>query len=72
MADRREAAEEARSPCDLGSKIGGGKTESYLEMTGDLAPVYQEEGGQGLEGLSRSEETWSLSGIRCSQLRCRA
>ncbi len=55
MAGRREAAEGVRSPCDLGSEIGGGKTESYLEMTGDLAPVYQEEGGQGREGLSRSE-----------------
>ncbi len=55
MAGRREAAEGARSPCDLGSKIGGGKTESCLEMTGDLAPVYQEGGGQGRKGLSRSE-----------------
>jgi hypothetical protein len=55
MASRREAAKGARSPCELGSKIGGGKTESCLEMTGDLAPVYQEEGGQGREGLSRSE-----------------
>ncbi len=55
MAGREETAEGARGPHDLGSKIGGGKTESYLEMTGDLAPVYQEGEVQGREGLSRSE-----------------
>jgi hypothetical protein len=55
MAGKKEAAEGAGSPYDLGSRIGGRKTESYLETTGDLAPVYQEEGVQGREGLSRSE-----------------
>jgi hypothetical protein len=56
MAGRRKAAERAEGPRDLGSKIGGRKTESYLETTGDLAPVYQEEGGHGREGLSRSDK----------------
>ncbi len=44
----------AGSPCDLRSK-GSRKTESYLETTEDLTPVYQEEGERGGEGLSRSE-----------------
>jgi hypothetical protein len=57
MAGRGEAAERAEGPLDLGSKIGGRKTKSYLETTGDLAPVYQEEEVHGWEGLSRSE--WS-------------
>jgi hypothetical protein len=55
MAGRGETAGGARGPCDLRSKIGGGKAESYLETTGDLAPVYQEKGERGREGLSRSE-----------------
>ncbi len=55
MAGREEAAEKAEGPRDLGSEIGGRKTESYLETTGDLAPVYQGEGVQGRKGLSRSE-----------------
>ncbi len=55
MAGREEAAERAEGPRYLGSEIGGRKTESYLEKTGDLAPVYQGEGVQGREGLSRSE-----------------
>ncbi len=56
MAGRREAAEGTGGPCDLGSKIGRRKTESYLETTGDLAPVYQEEEVHGREGLSRSDK----------------
>jgi hypothetical protein len=56
MAGKKEAAEGTGSPCDLGSRISGRKTESYLETTGDLAPVYQKEGVQGREGLSRSEK----------------
>jgi hypothetical protein len=56
MADRREAAKGARDPCDRGSKIGGRKTKSYLETTGDLPPVYQEEEVYGREGLSRSDK----------------
>jgi hypothetical protein len=55
MAGREEAAERAEGPRNLRLEIGGRKTESYLETTGDLAPVYQEEGAQGREGLSRSE-----------------
>jgi hypothetical protein len=55
MAGREEAAEGAGGPRDLRSEIGRQKAESYLEMTGDLAPVYQGEGEQGREGLSRSE-----------------
>ncbi len=55
MAGRDEATKGAGGPHDQGSEIGGRKTESILETTGDLAPVYQEEGEQGREGLSRSE-----------------
>ncbi len=55
MAGREEAAERADGPRDLGSEIGRGKTDSHLETTGDLAPVYQGEGAQGREGLSKSE-----------------
>jgi hypothetical protein len=55
MAGREEAAERAEGSRDLGSEIGRQKTESYLETTGDLALVYQGEGAQGREGLSRSE-----------------
>ena len=55
MAGREEAAERAEGSRDLGSEIGRQKTESYLETTGDFAPVYQGEGEQGQEGLSRSE-----------------
>ena len=55
MAGRGEAAGRAEGPRDLGSEIGGRKTESYLETTGDLVPVYHGEGVQGQEGLSRSE-----------------
>jgi hypothetical protein len=55
MAGRDEATKGAGGPHDLRSEIGGRKTESILETTGDLAPVYPEEGEQGLEGLSRSE-----------------
>jgi hypothetical protein len=42
-------------PHDLRSEIGGRKAESHLETSGDLAPVYQGEGEQGREGLSRSK-----------------
>ncbi len=55
MAGRDEATKRAEGPHDRRSEIGGRKTESILETTGDLAPVYQEEGEQGREGLSRSE-----------------
>jgi hypothetical protein len=55
MAGREEAAERAEGPHDRGSRIGGRKTESCLETTGDLAPVYQDEGVQGRESLSRRE-----------------
>ncbi len=55
MAGRKDAAEGAEGPRDLRSEIGRRKTESYLETTGDFAPVYQGEGEQGQEGLSRSE-----------------
>jgi hypothetical protein len=55
MAGREEAARGAVGPRDLRSEMGGRKAKSYLEMTGDLAPVYQGEGEQGREGLSRSE-----------------
>jgi hypothetical protein len=52
MAGRDEATKRA----DRRSEIGGRKTESILETTGDLAPVYQGEGEQGREGLSRCEK----------------
>ncbi len=55
MAGRKEAAEGAEGLRDLRSEISRRKTESYLEMSGDLVPVYQGEGEQGWEGLSRSE-----------------
>jgi hypothetical protein len=55
MAGREEAAERAEGPRDRGSEIARSKAESYLETTGDLAPVYQGEGVQGREGLSRSK-----------------
>jgi hypothetical protein len=55
MVGREEATKEAGGPHDLRSGIGGQKAESNLETTGDLAPVYQGEGEQGREGLSRSE-----------------
>ncbi len=55
MVGREEAAEGAGGPRDLRSEIGRRKTESYLETTGDLATVYQGEGEQGREGLSRSK-----------------
>jgi hypothetical protein len=55
MAGRDEATKGAEGPHDRRSEIGGRKTKRILETTGDLAPVYQEEGEQGREGLSRSE-----------------
>ncbi len=55
MASREEAAGGAGGPRDQRSEIGCRKTERYLEVTGDLAPVYQEEGEHGRDGLSRSE-----------------
>jgi hypothetical protein len=55
MAGREEATKGAGGLHDLRSEIGGRKAESDLETTGDLAPVYQGEGEQGREGLSRSE-----------------
>ncbi len=55
MAGRKETAGGAGSPCDLRSRVGSRKTKSYLETTVDLAPVYQEGGEQGREGISRSE-----------------
>ncbi len=55
MAGRDEATKGAGGPHNLRSEIGGRKTESILESTGDLAPLYQGEGEQGQEGLSRSE-----------------
>jgi hypothetical protein len=56
MAGRNEATKGTEGPHDQRSEIGGRKTESILETTGDLAPVYQGEGEQGREGLSRSEK----------------
>jgi hypothetical protein len=56
MAGRDEATKGAEGPRDRRSEIGGRKTERILETTGDLAPVYQGEGEQGREGLSRSEK----------------
>jgi hypothetical protein len=53
MASRMEAAEGARGPSDARSKTGCAKTGSYMKAVGDLAPVYQEEGGQGQGGPSR-------------------
>ncbi len=55
MAGRKDAAEGAEGPRHVRSEIGRRKTESYLETTGDFAPVYQGKGEQGQEGLSRSE-----------------
>ena len=55
MAGRDEAIRGTEGPHDRRSEIGGRKTESILETTGDLAPVYQGEGVQGRKGLSRSE-----------------
>ncbi len=55
MAGKEEATRGAEGPRDLRSKIGEQKAKKYLETTGDLAPVYQGEGEQGREGLSRSE-----------------
>jgi hypothetical protein len=55
MASRKGTAEGARGPCDLRSNIGCMKTKNYPEVTGDLAPVYQEEGEQGQGDPSRSE-----------------
>ncbi len=56
MAGRDEATRGTEGPHDQRSGIGGIKTESNLETTGNLAPVYQGEGEQGREGLSRSEK----------------
>ena len=56
MAGRDEATRGTEGPHDRRSGIGGRKTESSLETTGNLAPVYQGEGEQGREGLSRSEK----------------
>ncbi len=56
MAGRDEATKRAEDPHDRRSGIGGRKTKSNLETTGDLAPVYQEEGEKGRDGLSRSEK----------------
>jgi hypothetical protein len=55
MASRKETAEGTRGPSDLRSNAGCMKTESYLEVTEDLAFVYQEEGEQGQGCPSRSE-----------------
>jgi hypothetical protein len=55
MVGGEEAVRGAEGPRDLRSEVGRRKTESYLETTGDHAPVYQGEGEQGREGLSRSE-----------------
>jgi hypothetical protein len=55
VASRKGTAEGTRGPCDLRSNIGCMKTKSYPEVTGDLAPVYQEEGEQGQGDPSRSE-----------------
>ncbi len=54
-AGRDEATTGTEGPHDQRSEIGGGKTESSLETTGNLAPVYRGEGDQDREGLSRSE-----------------
>jgi hypothetical protein len=54
MASRKETAEGARGPSDLSSNTSCMKTESYLEVTGGLASVYQEGEEQGQGGLSRS------------------
>jgi hypothetical protein len=56
MAGRDEAMKGTEGPHDQTSGIGGGKIESNLEKTGNLAPVYRGEGDQGREGLSRSEK----------------
>jgi hypothetical protein len=56
MAGRDESMKGTEGPHDQRSGIGGGKTESNLETTGNLAPVYRGEGDQGQEGLSRSEK----------------
>jgi hypothetical protein len=56
MAGRDEATRGTEGPRDQRSGVSGKKTESNLETTGNLAPVYQEEGDQGQEGLSRSEK----------------
>jgi hypothetical protein len=56
MAGRDEATKGTEGPHDQISGIGGRKTESSLETTGNLAPVYRGEGDQGREGLSRSED----------------
>jgi hypothetical protein len=52
MAGRDEATKRA----DQRSEISGRKTESILETTGDLAPVYQGEGEKGREGSERDVE----------------
>jgi hypothetical protein len=54
MAGRDEATRGTEGPCDQRSGIGGRKTESSLETTGNLAPVYQGEGDRDREGLSSS------------------
>jgi hypothetical protein len=56
MADRDEATKGTEGPHDRRSEINGRKTESILEATGNLAPVYQGEAGQDQEGRSRSEK----------------
>jgi hypothetical protein len=56
MAGREEATMGTEGPRDRRSEINGKKTESILEMTGNLAPVYKGEGEQDRDGLSRSEK----------------
>ncbi len=55
MAGRDEAKAGTEGPHDQRSGIGKVKTESSLETTGSLAPMYWEEGIQDREGLSKSE-----------------
>jgi hypothetical protein len=71
MAGREEATRGAGGPHDLRSEAGGQKAGSDLETTRDLAPVYQGEGEQGREGLSRSERDVDSSMRQCAWARYR-
>jgi hypothetical protein len=55
MSSRSERVEGAGSPTESRPGPGCSRAGSYFEVTGDLAPIYKEEGEQGPGGPSKSE-----------------
>ncbi len=55
MASRSDRVEGAGSPSESRPGPGCSRSGSYFEVTGDLAPIYKEEGEQGPGGPGKSE-----------------